>query len=107
MKFRRIPIHASVVFFVSLSIALLWGSMQTFSAEEPMTIDDKTVKKWSAPYRGWHHHRDHVIPAKPEIKGFEDVKMTDVPTVFQIPGDPKWYMTFIGFDGKGYQSFIA
>ena len=71
------------------------------------TIDAQTVKKWSAPYRGWHYHPDHVIPAKPEIEGFEDVKMTDVPTVFQIPGDKKWHMTFIGFDGKGYQSFIA
>ena len=33
--------------------------------------------------------------------------MTDVPTVFQIPGDPKWYMSYVGFDGGGYQSFVA
>ena len=33
--------------------------------------------------------------------------MTDVPTVFQLTMDEKWYMTFIGFDGNGYQSFIA
>jgi len=33
--------------------------------------------------------------------------MTDVPTVFQLEGDKKWYMTFIGYDGSGYQSFIA
>ncbi|MCX6902073.1 MAG: hypothetical protein NTW03_01065 [Verrucomicrobia bacterium] len=32
---------------------------------------------------------------------------TDVPTVYQIAGDPKWYMSFVGFDGKGYQSFVA
>ena len=26
----------------------------------------------------------------------------------QLPGKPgKWYMSFIGYDGKGYQSFIA
>lgn len=31
----------------------------------------------------------------------------DVPTVYQISGDEKWYMTFIGFDGQGYQSFVA
>jgi len=72
-----------------------------------MNIDDKTIKKWSAPFRGWHYQSDHVIPAKPNIKGFEKVHMTDVPTVFQIPGDRKWYMTFIGFNGKGYQSFVA
>ena len=33
--------------------------------------------------------------------------MTDVPTVFQLPNDRKWYMTFIGFDSIGYQSFVA
>ena len=72
-----------------------------------MNIDTNTVKQWSAPYRGWHYYPDHVIPAKPNIKGFEKVHMTDVPTVFQLPGDKKWYMTFIGFDGNGYQSFVA
>lgn len=70
-------------------------------------IDKKTVKKWSAPYRGWHYYPDHMVGPKPNIEGYEDVKMTDVPTVFQVPGDKKWYMTFIGFDGKGYQSFIT
>lgn len=76
-------------------------------AAEPQVIDAPTLARWTAPYRGWHYHPDHVIPAKPGIEGYGDVKMTDVPTVFQIPGDPKWYLSFIGFDGKGYQSFIA
>ncbi len=106
MKLPRISIHTSVR-LVALSIALVWSSVPAQSAEESMTIDEKTVKKWSAPFRNWHYHPDHVIPAKPNIKGFEKVHMTDVPTVFQIPGDPKWYMTFIGFDGQGYQSFVA
>lgn len=81
--------------------------MPTQSAEKSTIIDNQTVKRWSAPFRGWHYHPDHVIAANPKIKGYEDVKATDVPTVFQVPGDEKWYMTFIGFDGKGYQSFIA
>lgn len=76
-------------------------------AAEPLGIDASTLAKWTAPYRGWHYHPHHVIPAKPGIEGYGDVRMTDVPTVFRIPGDPKWYMSFIGFDGKGYQSFIA
>jgi predicted GH43/DUF377 family glycosyl hydrolase len=71
------------------------------------TISTTTVKQWSAPYRGWHYYPDHVISAKPNIKGFEKVHMVDVPTVYQLPGDERWYMTFIGFDGKGYQSFVA
>lgn len=74
---------------------------------EKEAITPETAEKWSAPYRGWHYQPEHVIPDKPGIKGFENVAMTDVPTVFQVPGDPKWYMSFIGFDGKGYQSFIA
>ena len=70
-------------------------------------IDDDTVKKWSKPYRNWYYYPDLVIPSKPNIKGYEDVKMTDVPTVFQLEDNDKWYMSFIGFDGTGYQSFMA
>ncbi|MCF7731594.1 MAG: hypothetical protein K9N23_07895 [Akkermansiaceae bacterium] len=92
---------------VITAIILACASAPARSAEEPAAISPETIKKWSAPYRGWHYHPDHVMPAKPEIKGFEMVQMTDVPTVFQVPGDNKWHMTFIGFDGKGYQSFIA
>jgi predicted GH43/DUF377 family glycosyl hydrolase len=75
--------------------------------KNPMTIDTSTVKQWSAPYRGWHYYPGHVIPAQPNIEGFDKVHMTDVPTVFQLPDDIKWHMTFVGYDGKGYQSFIA
>lgn len=75
--------------------------------ENTTTINANIIKQWSNPFRNWHYYPDHVIPANPNIKGFEDVYKTDVPTVFQLSGDKKWYMTFIGFDGKGYQSFIA
>lgn len=71
-------------------------------------LDDATVEKWSEKFVGWRHYQpDHVISPKPNLPGYPDVHMTDVPTVYQIPGDEKWYMTFIGFDGKGYQSFVA
>ncbi len=106
MKPAKIPIHASVS-FVAFSIALVCWPVPIQSAEASTTIDDQTLKNWSAPFRGWHYYPDHVIPAKPDIKGFEKVSMTDVPTVFQLPGDENWYMVFIGFDGKGYQSFVA
>ena len=76
-------------------------------AAESVAIDSATLAKWSAPYRGWHYHPEHVIAGNPEIPGYEDVAMTDVPTVFQLPDDNRWYMSFIGFDGKGYQSFIT
>ena len=76
-------------------------------ASEETAIDADTMKKWAAPYRHWHYYPDHVIPPKPDIKGFEDVYETDVPTVYQLPGDTKWHMSFIGFNGRGYQSFVA
>ena len=70
-------------------------------------IDDQKLEEWSEPYRDWHYHPVHVILPEPDIPGYEKVYMTDVPTVFQLKGDPKWYMTFIGYDGNGYQSFLA
>jgi len=70
-------------------------------------IDPDTVEQWSAKFLRWHYYPNHVIPARPSIPGFTGVYMTDMPTVFQIPGDDRWYMTFIGFDGRGYQSFVA
>ena len=76
------------------------------SAVQP--IDRETLDKWSAPYRGWHYQPDHVISADPKIPGHEDFKNTDVPCVYQMPGQPdKWYMSFIAFNGKGYNSFVA
>ena len=71
-------------------------------------IDTKTIAEWSRPYRNWQYCPHLIIPPKPEIPGYEGVHMTDVPTVYQIPGEEsKWYMSFIGYDGNGYQSFVA
>jgi hypothetical protein len=71
-------------------------------------IDQATLDKWSAPYRNWNYWPDHVIPAEPKIPGHEAFKNTDVPCVYQLPGQPgKWYMSFIAFDGRGYNSFVA
>ena len=72
-----------------------------------MMIDTRLLREWTAPYRNWHYYPLHVISNKPGIEGFQDIYMTDVPTVYQLLGDPHWYMTFTGYDGKGYQSFVA
>ena len=90
-----------------LTMSTILISAPAQGAEGSATIDVETVRQWSEPYRGWHYHPDHVIPAKPTIKGFDNVHMADVPTVFQLPGDKTWHMSFISFDGKGYQSFLA
>ena len=66
------------------------------------------MDRWSAPYRGWHYWPDPVIPAEPKIPGHEAFHNTDVPCVYQLPGQPdKWYMSFIAFNGQGYNSFVA
>ena len=106
---KRIIIYGIVVASCSICTACSGhGDWQKNSVPDTtLRIDNKTLKEWSAPYRGWHYHPDHVIPPAPKISGFEDVLMTDVPTVFQLSGDEKWYMSFIAYDGEGYQSFIT
>ena len=70
-----------------------------FSADE--------IKELTSKYTGWSYWPEPIISASPNIAGFEKVHMVDVPTVYQLPDDDKWYMSFIGFDGAGYQSFVA
>lgn len=71
-------------------------------------IGRETLDQWSAPYRGWHYYAEHVIAATPKIPGYEAFKNTDVPCVYQLPGKPDiWFMSFIAFDGTGYNSFVA
>jgi len=71
-------------------------------------IDRETLDKWSAPYRGWHYQPRHVIPAQPNVPGYEKFHNTDVPCVYQLPGQAdKWFMSFIAFNGRGYNSFVA
>ena len=92
--------------------ALLLAPLAALHAAEttaaPGPIDRETLDKWSAPYRNWLYQPDHVIPANPNVPGHADFNSTDVPCVYQLPGQPdKWFMSFIGFNGKGYNSFVA
>lgn len=74
----------------------------------PAAIDSATVEQWSQKFLGWHYWPDHVVPAEPKIPGFEEFRNTDVPCVYQLPGQPeKWFMTFIAFNGRGYHSFVV
>jgi hypothetical protein len=71
-------------------------------------IDEATLNAWAAPYRGWHYYPEPVIPADFTIRGHETFHSFDVPTVYQIPDRPGiWFMSFIGFNGSGYNSFVA
>ncbi|HOW67283.1 MAG TPA: hypothetical protein P5186_08340 [Candidatus Paceibacterota bacterium] len=86
------------------SASLEASGIATSSAQD---IPPALLDAWSAPFRHWHYWPHHVVPAHPPIPGHTNILGTDVPTVFQIPGDARWHMTFVGFNGQGYQSFIA
>ncbi len=94
-----------------LWVMLVYGAMLVpgwgWASEDSEQIDRATLNAWAAPFRNWHYWPKHVIPANPQIEGFPDLDGTDVPTVYQLPGDSRWYMSFIGFNGRGYQSFVA
>lgn len=97
-------------FLVAMALALMAkpaAPSASTHAEDGRLIDTETLERWSAPFRGWHYWPDHVIPASPPIPGITNLLGTDVPTVYQVPGDGKWYMSFVGFDGVGYQSYVA
>lgn len=70
-------------------------------------IDEETIREWTEPFRGWHYYPDYVVPPEPGIEGYEDVYRTDIPTVYRLPGEDGWYMSFVGFDDVGYRSFVA
>ena len=98
----------------TVAVACLWTTMivlpaSAHSAEASgTTVDAATLDAWALPFRDWHYWPAHVIPSKPVVEGFGGVMMTDVPCVYQLPGEENvWYMSFAGFDGKGYQSFVA
>jgi hypothetical protein len=89
------------MFLFNLSIMMLSCN----SDNKSIVIDEETLDKWSAPYRGWYYYPEPVIPSDFRIPGHEDFQSFDVPTVFQLPGQPeKWFMSFIGFNGYGYIS---
>lgn len=77
--------------------------------EGPQNVEGKLftsrMAEISDSFRGWTYYPAHVIASSPE--GI-DAQMTDVPTVYRLPGcDDVWFMSFVGFDGSGYQSYVA
>lgn len=92
---------------MTLAVRAAAETSATHAANISSVIDSVTISNWAAPYRGWSYWPTHVIPNSPPLPGATNILGTDIPTVFQIPGDKKFYMSFVGFDGTGYQSYIA
>ena len=86
----------------------LYSANARRTPESAQAIDAATMARWSAPYRGWTYYPDPVIPSDCKIPGAEGFHSYDVPCVYQLPDRPEvWYMSFIGFNGQGYNSFTA
>jgi predicted GH43/DUF377 family glycosyl hydrolase len=90
---------------MAFSICLA-NAQQTKESAQP--VDAATMAQWSAPYRGWTYYPEPVIPSDYKIPGAEDFHSYDVPCVYQLPDKTDvWYMSFIGFNDKGYNSFVV
>src|SRR3974390_1121358 len=83
------------------------GQATNLISTDRYSIDSETVSNWSAPFRNWTYWPTPVIRKMQARPGATNILGTAVPTVFQIPGDEKLYMSFVAFDSKGYQSYIA
>ncbi|MDR1289998.1 MAG: hypothetical protein LBK06_02230 [Planctomycetaceae bacterium] len=104
----RFSLHFVFVSLVSLLMTCLAFSVPVFSQESVEPIDSVLLEQWSKPYRGWHYYPTPIIPSDYKIPGAEDFHNYDCPCVYQIEGQPDiWYMAFIGFNGKGYNSFVV
>ena len=98
---------SSVVKLLAIACVLLGSFVGAMAEPAPARIDRATLDRWAAPYRGWHYYPKLIISARPEIPGHEAFNNTDVPTVYQLPGESGWHMSFIAFNGKGYNSFVV
>ncbi len=96
------------VYFCAFVVAAASKDRTDKETKNASTIDQATLEAWSAPFRGWHYYPDPIIPEDLKIPGNEAFHSFDVPTVYQIPGQPeKWFMSLIGFNGQGYNSFVV
>ena len=63
------------------------------------------VKTWAAKYRNWSYYPEFVMPPNPE--GLDKVQLVDCATVFELDSVQGYHMTYITFDGVGYQTAMA
>jgi hypothetical protein len=85
-----------------MKLLTLFLTAGVLHAAGPQEIDAATLAKWSAPYRGWHHHPNHVIPHGPE--GSYNQQVSADAKVFR-DGD-HWVGFFFGV-GKGGAHIMA
>ncbi|HTN08027.1 glycosylase [Agriterribacter sp.] len=87
--------HKTSIFFFLLCICII-----TFRCKAPMpaTVAQETMQKVYEAVKTPFKYG--IVVSAPD-----SAKMADSPTVFRLNG--KWYMTYIIFDGTGYETWIA
>jgi hypothetical protein len=109
---NRKPIYSAIL--LVLVVAFGAGLVKAFAAQPSVaetattTMSAEELMTWSKPYRGWQYFAEPIIPSDLKIPGFEKFHNYDCPTVYQLAEQPgKWFMSFIGFNGEGYSSFVV
>ena len=74
------------------------------AGSDQYNIDRDALESWSAKFRNWHYYGTLVIPPSPN-DGL-NFQLTDCPLIYRID-DNKWYMWYLGYDGRGYQTAVA
>jgi hypothetical protein len=108
-EFTGVYLH-SAVFAPDEDLESRLYALQNPRVQEPApsAIDAKTLQDWSSKWRNWTYWPDPIIPANYRVPGYEEFHNFDVPTIYQLEEQPgKYFMSFIGFNGKGYNSFVV
>lgn len=97
-KFEGMGAKLTIVFILNFVIFSLciFGSKITFAQQKevPQSVMQKIYEEVKTPYK-----YGLVITAP------DSTKKVDCPSVFRK--DNKWYMTYIVFDGRGYETWLA
>ncbi len=95
------PMPLGRLFALMAALTCVEPSFAGAPATSPPLVSQQEADAWSAKFRHWHYWPNHVIPPRPDIPGFPEVAATDCPCVYQLPGDPAWYMSFLSLLQRG------
>lgn len=91
---KKYSILLLLLFFLLVSVVQVESQKQIQRTHVPHAVMNEVFEKVKAPYK-------YGLVLVPE----DETKMVDSPSVFRYNG--VWYMIYIVFDGKGYETMLA
>ncbi|WP_108823230.1 glycosylase [Dysgonomonas sp. Marseille-P4361] len=85
-------------FFILVCILFFLGCKKKNSESKPIIVSDEVMNKVYEEIKTPYKYGLVLLPENSS-------KMVDSPSIFKV-GD-KWYMTYIVFDGRGYETLLA